>query len=274
MKDGFYRQTARVERDHWWFVHRRRLVETLLAGEGCGPAAPGRRVLDVGCGSGGNLEWLARSGWFAVGLDRSALALGLARASAERGVVVRAGAESLAECFRPASFDLVTLFNVLYHRWVASDAGVLAAARRVLEPGGLLVATEPAFGFLRRRHDEVDLGARRYTRRGLERLAESAGFEIVRSSYFNAPAFVPALVLAGLERVRPARAGARDGEESAEIAVPARPINRALLALCDAERAWIRAVGPLPLGLGVILVARAPGGAAAAPDGRTPQVGM
>ena len=273
MRDGFYRQTTRVESVHWWFVHRRRLVAALIDGRVGEAAGRAPRALDVGCGSGGNLEWLRRSGWFAVGVDRSALALELARASHPHAVVLRAGAQGLSDCFRPASFSLVTVFNVLYHRWVTSEAEVLAAARRVLEPGGLLVLTEPAFGFLRRRHDDVDLGARRYTRSELVRRVEGAGFAVLRSSYFNALAFGPALVLAGLDRLRPRRGSGRGDEETAEIAVPPPLINRTLLALCTLERMWIATVGRLPLGVGVIILARAPQAAEPAGGGPRGQVG-
>jgi SAM-dependent methyltransferase len=257
VRNGFYRQTARVERLHWWFVHRRRLADALVRGRDGLEA--GRRVLDVGCGSGGNLEWLGRSGWRAVGLDRSPLALELARAALPGAAIVRAGAQDLGHLFRPASFSLVTVFNVLYHAWVPSESVLLGAVRSVLEPGGFLLLTEPAFGFLRRRHDDVDLGARRYTRRGIERLVADAGFEIVASSYFNTLAFAPALLAAALDRLR--RPWARAGEdETAEIAVPPRAINRALIALCALERTWIARGGRMPVGVGVIVLARAPGG--------------
>jgi SAM-dependent methyltransferase len=253
VRAGFYRQTARVEQTHWWFVHRRRLVAALLdERDGTGRG----RALDIGCGSGGNLDWLRRTGRFAVGLDRSPLALQLARAAFPDAVFVRAGAQELERCFRPASFSLVTVFNVLYHRWIPSEKDVLVAARRVLEPGGLILLTEPAFAFLRRRHDDVDLGARRYTRRGIVRLVEEAGFTVVRSSYFNGVAFLPALATAALERLRPG-SGA---EETGEIAVPPRAINALLLALCGIERGFIRRCGSLPLGVGVLVLARAPGG--------------
>jgi len=252
VRDGFYRQTARVEDAHWWFVHRRRLVAALLAR--WGPAAEPLAVLDVGCGSGGNLEWLRGLGHFAVGLDRSALALGLAR---ERGAglpVVRGRAQDLARVFAPSSFSLVTLFNVLYHEWVDDEARVLSAAHRVLRPGGRLLLTEPAFSWLRRRHDAIDLGARRFTRARLEQLVRDAGFDVEVSSYFNAVGLGPASAVALLDRLRGAPV---DDEETGEIAVPARAINRLLLALCSVERAWIERFGRLPCGVGLILLARA-----------------
>ena len=258
MREGFYRQTARVEDAHWWFVHRRRLARALLASRARLADRP-LRVLDVGCGSGGNLEWLAGMGHLAVGLDRSVLALELCRRRSAAAPVVRSRAQDLARLFRPGSFSLVTVFNVLYHEWIENEAEVLAGARRVLEPGGYLLLTEPAFDWLRRRHDAIDLGARRYTRAGIESIVQQAGFAIVESSYFNALGLAPAAVVAALDRLRGTPEAGRDGhEETREIAVPARGINRLLLALCSLERLWIDRVGRMPLGVGVIVLARSP----------------
>ena len=253
MREGFYRQTARVEDAHWWFVHRRRLVESLLARRA--PRGEPLAVLDVGCGSGGNLEWLSGLGHFAVGVDRSALALELARARGAGSRVVRARAQDLARVFARSSFSLVTLFNVLYHEWIEDEAEVLSAAHRVLAPGGMLLLTEPAFAWLRRRHDAIDLGARRFTRTGLERLVREAGFEVVESSYFNLVGLAPAAVVAALDCLRRADEGL--AEETGEIAVPPHAINRLLLGLCSIEQAWIDRVGRLPGGVGLILLARA-----------------
>ena len=48
-----YEIMARVERDHWWYEGRRRILAQILEAEGVGA---GVRVLDVGCGTGPNLS--------------------------------------------------------------------------------------------------------------------------------------------------------------------------------------------------------------------------
>ena len=57
MKHGFYVQTARAEDEHWWFVHRRRLVGSLLRRLASDAAARRGLALDVGSGTGG--RWAA-----------------------------------------------------------------------------------------------------------------------------------------------------------------------------------------------------------------------
>lgn len=99
------------------------------------PPVAGRRVLDLGCGSG---RWLlqlaARKPRQLVGCDF--VAGMLLRAGEERqrhqAALVQAGA--LALPFRAASFDLVVSGLVLGH--VADLAGAIAEIGRVLAPGG------------------------------------------------------------------------------------------------------------------------------------------
>jgi len=260
MRDGFYRQTARVEGRHWWFLHRRRIVTSLLDHQGIPePARAHARALDVGCGTGGNLEMIERLGYFSVGVDRSPLALELARGSHRDAQFVSTDAQRLGDCFAPASFDLVTVFNVLYHEWIVDETGVLEQIGRVLRPGGWLLVTEPAFDSLARGHDRVDSGARRYTRRRLAGMVESAGFAVRRKTYFNAISFAPACVVAMMDRLRGRGDPGAHAEETVELRVPPSPLNGMLLGLCGIERFWLRHVGDLPFGVGVLVLAQAEG---------------
>jgi len=94
----------------------------------------GKRVLDVGCGPRGSLEW-ADDAARRVGLDPlvpSYRRLGIDRHAME---YVAAPAEDMP--FPDASFDIVTSFNSLDH--VDDLDASIAEMTRVLTPGGLLV---------------------------------------------------------------------------------------------------------------------------------------
>lgn len=99
------------------------------------PALAGRRVLDLGCGSG---RWLlqlaARQPGQLVGCDLVAGMVLRAREERERHQAALVQAGALALPFQAASFDLVVSGLVLGH--VASLAGVVAEIGRVLAPGG------------------------------------------------------------------------------------------------------------------------------------------
>ena len=101
----------------------------------------GRRVLDVGCGSGGILaSYLALGAKpeHLVGVDLLPDRLAAARGAHPALTFREANAEALP--FDAASFDLVILFTVLtsiLDRTMA--ANVAAEVRRVLTPGGAVV---------------------------------------------------------------------------------------------------------------------------------------
>jgi ubiquinone/menaquinone biosynthesis C-methylase UbiE len=108
------------------------------------PYCEGKRVLEVGCGTGLVLEPLARMASFSAGIDLSSGMLGKAR---QRGLAVaRASATSLP--FADRGFDCVVSFKVLAH--VEHIRTAVAECARVVKPGGHMVLEFYNKGSLRR----------------------------------------------------------------------------------------------------------------------------
>jgi SAM-dependent methyltransferase len=108
-------------------AHARLRRITRLAG-----VSGGRRLLDIGCGTGAFLDEARRQGWDVRGVEVSAYAVEQAR---RRGLEVVHGP---IEDFLPAAhaYDCVTLWDAIEH--VRDPLGVLQAAGRALRPGGVL----------------------------------------------------------------------------------------------------------------------------------------
>ena len=106
---------------------------------------PGQQVLDVGCGSGGDLPALAErvgTEGLVIGVDQDPNQLKTAHeASAGRSNVRLAVAEARALPFPHRSFDAVRTDRVL--QYIPEAAQALAEMTRVLQPGGRLVLVEP-----------------------------------------------------------------------------------------------------------------------------------
>ena len=242
MQQHTYSIMYEVEETHWWFAGRRRIIASFVE-EICRKMKVERpRILDVGCGTGANLELLSRFG-DAEGVDVSHDALAFCRA---RGLEnVRHGeAERLP--YRDGSFDLVTALDVVEH--LDDDVAGLKEMRRVLRPGGRALLFVPAFMFLWGVQDDVSNHRRRYTLRGLRRTVRAAGFEVERATYANISFFAP--ILAG--RILMRATGLRPASEN-NINIGA--LNGLLGRVLGAESSLLRYLN-FPFGVSALCVAR------------------
>lgn len=93
-------------------------------------------LLDVGCGSGHFVRMAADEGATITGIDASEPLLSLAAMRVPEGRFLTGEMEELP--FADASFDLVSGFNSF--QYAANVTNALTEARRVLKPGGKLIA--------------------------------------------------------------------------------------------------------------------------------------
>lgn len=102
---------------------------------------PPGRVLDVGCGDGQFLYRMHQAGWSVAGLDFDSKAIEAAKIRYGR-YGFELFTSDLAEARFPSnSFEAVTMSHVIEH--VPHPVEFLAEARRILKPGGRLVAVTP-----------------------------------------------------------------------------------------------------------------------------------
>jgi SAM-dependent methyltransferase len=240
-----------AEANHWWFAARRQIVLDLIARILNGTARDDIRLLDIGCGAGGMLNYLARWGT-AVGVDSSAAAVELARRKTDSQVLQGSLPDGVP--FADAAFDVITLLDVVEH--VQEDVGALDRVARMLRPGGFAVLTVPAYRFLWSEHDVVNEHKRRYTRTELRRKLEAVGLVVRKISYYNMFLFPPIAMVRLLRRLGPQTARADEGR------VP--PVINAILRTVFASEAHLLNRTSLPFGISVIAVAERPAGR---PDG-------
>lgn len=243
MDAAAYRQFVELEQRHWWLIGRRAIFGALLERE-LGHAGD-LRVLDAGCGAGGMLELLSRFGTVR-GIDTEPEMVALCRDRGYSHVEVGSATEPLG-----GPYDLVALFDTIEH--IPDDALALRRVHDALAPGGRVVVTVPAYGFLYSNNDRVVHHQRRYTARGLRRRLRAAGLEPVRVTYFNTllfPVILPVvLLLKAHERFV-------DPGDRTHLAAPVPgPLNRALAATMSAERHLVTRVS-LPFGHSIAALAR------------------
>lgn len=240
-----YGSLYRFESFYWWYTARRKLIAEFIRDHWKTESAK-TRILDVGCGTGINCCMLSEFGEV-HGVDMSEAALIFSR---KRGVqnLQLASVEHLT--FKANSFQLLTALDILEH--TDDDIAVLAELYRVTSPGGKLVLTVPAYGFLWSEHDEALHHRRRYTSAELRNKLVLAGFEIERCSYFISFLFFPILLMRTLQNLRKSSVQPK----TSHVLLP-KWLNNLLIKVLDVERLLLRAIN-LPLGVSIVCVAQKP----------------
>lgn len=241
-----YELMYKIESAYWWFLGKRWIMMKLLRdrfGEREGAA-----ILDVGCGTGKNLEALAEAG-DARGCDVSPEALDFCRRRGLDKVTLQADPHVLP--FDSGSFDLVTALDVIEH--VEDDSRMLAEIARVLKPSGAALLTVPAHPVLWTVHDEALRHRRRYSRRDLRLKMEAAGLRVDLLSGMDGlllPLIVP------VRFIRHRFAGRGEATSDFHLRLPSF-LNALFLAVFKSEWPAIR-MGLLPFGLSYMALACKP----------------
>jgi len=234
-----YDNMRAIEHRHWWFRARRAILSDQLARL---RLPEGANILEVGCGTGGNLAMLARFGNVtAIEPDEDSRR----HAAETSGAPVLGGSLPGGLPAFDAPFDLIAALDVIEH--LDEDAASLAALRRLLKPTGVLFTTVPAHPWLWSHHDELHHHKRRYTRRQYVELLEGAGFTLSRVSFFNSVLY-PMVVLA-----RAAKLSERSGR--ADDALPS-PVLNAILERAFASEKFMLRHTDLPFGVSLLAIAR------------------
>jgi SAM-dependent methyltransferase len=238
-----YRTLAAVESTHWWYRSLHALVDHLI--DRHASVLPSRpRILDAGCGTGFVARSLAARGPVAA-IDVSEYATDLwNRSPCCRVQFARASVSALP--FAEESFDLVVSLDVLYHRAVGDDAEATRELARVLRPGGLILLNLPAYNLLQSSHDRAIHTARRYTRRRVRELLETAEVTPLTMTHWNTLLFPLAAAARLWGRLRPSKSGSD--------VHPVSPwLNEAFRSTLALERGLIRRMD-LAYGLSIIAV--------------------
>lgn len=233
-----YESMSAVEDKHWWFVARRRIIASLIE-QFARPPVEGK-VLEAGCGTGGNLALLARYGKLdAFEFDPAARA----KAADKRVAAIDFGALPDQVARDDASYDLIALLDVLEH--IEEDQASLKRLGHLLRDDGRLVLTVPAVPSLWSHHDEIHHHHRRYTRRSLEHCIAAAGLKVEQIGYFNSLLFPLAWVQRQLQRI--------SGRNAPLDAMPGPRLNGALQWVFGMERHLLGKVR-MPIGLSLFAV--------------------
>ncbi|MGQ0659782.1 class I SAM-dependent methyltransferase [Sphingosinicella sp.] len=237
MERVVYDRMAELDQVHWWYRARREILSDLIARRIAPPKDA--RILEVGCGTGHNLEMLNRFGRVeGIEVDPAARQL----ASMRLGQPIMDAPLPALPGVPNRAYDMIAILDVIEH--IDEDVAGMRALAGKLKPGAKMLITVPAFPWMWSAHDVVNHHKRRYTKSTLRALVDEAGLKLEMMSWFNSLLFP----LAATARL----AGRMTGHEASGDKLPLAPVNKTFEWIFRLER---YALGRLPLPPGVSLVA-------------------
>lgn len=225
---------------HWWFTARRSILQKVLS-QHCRYNNP-QNILEVGCGSGGNLQMLKAYGdLFAMELDDNTREIANRKniCNVKKGVLPN-------DIPFDESFDLICIFDVLEH--INDDLETLKSLRKKLNRKGTLIITVPAYMFLWSAHDEANHHKRRYTKKQLIDIVSESGLSVIYTSYFNTILFPIIATVRIINNIINKKAGS-------DINLPPKAVNNLLKRIFSIEKALLPKIS-FPFGVSIILIAK------------------
>ena len=100
---------------------------------------PKQSLLDIGCGAGDFLNFCKNKGWDVSGVEPTKKA----RDISESKLGVKISSSLSLEHFKDSSFEVVTMWHVLEHRFDIVET--IAELKRIVKPGGLIIIALPNY---------------------------------------------------------------------------------------------------------------------------------
>lgn len=176
---------------HFWYKARLVLIDNLLKKIS---DADDNLILDVGCGTGTELDILKKYGKV-IALDVNENSLKLAKNNNCQTICMDIENHSL----KSDTYDIVCCFDVLEH--LKKDEQVLKNISNSLKNGGHFIFTVPAYQLIFGPHDKALGHFRRYNKSEIREKLRKANFKIICLGYWNF-IFLPLLaILRILKRV-------------------------------------------------------------------------
>jgi SAM-dependent methyltransferase len=229
-----------LEKKHWWFVARRQLLLRVL--DTFNRQGNSNKVLDAGCGTGFMLNYLTRFGEV-KGMEFSSDARAYARENFNGEIKECSLPNSVP--FTSNSFTMIVALDVIEH--VEDDRSTVDALIDLVEPGGILLVTVPAFMILWSDHDVVHQHFRRYRIKELRDLFDSDKVDIKYSTYFNFFLFPLVLAARFVNKFT--------GRVGSDADMPLGIVNLVLKKIFQLEKILIPLFS-FPFGVSCLLVAR------------------
>jgi SAM-dependent methyltransferase len=248
MKHEYYKEYYELERNHWWFKAREKIIinyikELISRSE---LSTVNLKILNVGCGPGRSSEYLSEFGNVtSIEFDEFCCEF----AKKQTGLDIINGSIT-ALPFEENTFDLVCAFDVVEH--VEEDQLAVNELKRVTKRDALVLITVPAFMSLWSYHDVINHHFKRYRNKEIRVLFNTTNNgEEIFSSYFNFILFTPIFIVRqfnNLLNLHKKRSGSGSDFQTFKSGV----LNTVLFKIMSFERKLINRRIYLPFGVSIL----------------------
>lgn len=235
-----------LEEDSFWFNHRNTFILEALK-----RLPPNGVLFDVGGGNGFVAKAIQD-----FGIETILVEPGIEGVlNAQRRGIVQLICATLEDAgVREHTLPAVGMFDVLEH--IENDLSFLQALKRLMQRGGRLYLTVPAYSFLWSGEDDFAQHYRRYTLQQLEKTLLKAGFRVEFASYIFMTLPLPIFLF----RTIPSKLGWRKKGDLRRAGAELRPgsntANNLLDAILNIELGLLKRRKSLPFGGSCLVVAQ------------------
>ena len=181
----FYKESFDILDDTYseWLIEKTELISSMIEG---------KKIIDVGCGSGLLLKYLSKS-LDLTGADFSEGNLKKAKETNPSVMFFKANLDDESSWKNYSNmYDTVLCSEVVEH--IKDDKKAMEILFSLVKPNGILILTIPAFKLLLSEFDIKEGHYRRYSKKEICDLVQSVGFDIEYSRYWNVMGFFGWLV--------------------------------------------------------------------------------
>lgn len=248
MEKAYYKEYYKLEREHWWFKARLKILEYSFKkwiDKGTSNA-----ILNVGAATGATSLMLKNYGLVqSLEYDKQCSVF-LSEILNEE--VTNASVTNLP--FKNNTYNVVCGFDIIEH--VENDTKALSEIYRVTKDDGYVFLTVPAFNFLWSKHDEINHHYRRYNISNLNKLVTKSGFEIEYVTYFNFFLFLPILFVRILSKLFPKQDDSKSTGSDFEKFNSNGLLNKLLYWVFLSEKMFFKFKFRLPFGVSALIIAK------------------
>lgn len=242
MKAEVYQNLFEVEQKHWWYVARREILNEIIRYFNLPSNAS---LLELGSGTGGNLEMLSQWGKLdAIEMSQQAITLTHERFNNRFRIWQGYLPDHLPSINK--TYDLICMLDVLEH--IKHDRESLVKIHSLLKKDGRILITVPAYSWLWSIQDTIHQHYRRYSKKLLKNTIPLDLYHIDRISFYNTLLFPMALIARTKDKIFKSKKPT--GEDT-----PTDFINNTLKSIFSFEKNLVNKV-LLPFGLSLYLVIR------------------